>query len=169
MYLVWQDQSAWEWVQKLRQNVLKTNLSNLLPSCRNLPLMQMKKSNESRKMNNYFSLNHLRLVKKGTSQLGFWHSTCSWQYTAEIINVKLAIWWLTPRLFRGWRSARLWLEIQTVASKRSRHVPMEPKEQRTISGRSSKGHRQKKNKKIKHQETAISIITTKAKLQLLVK
>lgn len=79
MNLVWQDQSAWEWIQKLRQNVLHTNLSKLLPSCRSLPLVRMKNSNESRKMDNYFSLNHLRLVKKGTLQLGFRHSTCSWQ------------------------------------------------------------------------------------------
>lgn len=79
MNLVWQDQSAWEWIQKLRQNVLHTNLSKLLPSCRSLPLVRMKNSNESRKMDNYFSLNHLRLVKKGTLQLSFGHSTCSWQ------------------------------------------------------------------------------------------
>lgn len=32
------------------------------------------------------------------------------------------------RKSRGRRSARLWLEMQTVASIRSRHVPMEPKE-----------------------------------------
>lgn len=85
MNLVWQDQSAWEWIHKLRQNVSQTNL---LPSCRSLPLMRMKNSNESRKMDNYVSLNHLRLVKKGTLQLGFRHSTCSWQYTAEIIHLK---------------------------------------------------------------------------------
>lgn len=80
MNLVWQDQSAWEWVQILRQNVSQTNL---LPSCRS-PF----DANESRKIANYFSLNHLRLVKKETLQLGFRHSTCSWQYTAEIIHLK---------------------------------------------------------------------------------
>lgn len=52
------------------------------------------------------------------------------------------------RKSRGRRSARLWLEMLTLASIRSRHAPMEPKEQRTFSGRSSKGHRQQtKNRK----------------------